>query len=124
MNEQDFAYKITRTLNQGLTTIGDDKLAKLRLAREKAMANFREPVATASLATTTGHTLNTDSIFTKPLFWLPILAVVVTLFALNTGDDDVYDEQGELDAQLLTGELPIDAFLDKDFGSWVKDSSR
>jgi hypothetical protein len=30
---------------------------------------------------------------------------------------------GELDAQLLTGELPIDAFLDKDFDSWLKSAS-
>jgi hypothetical protein len=29
-------------------------------------------------------------------------------------------EIGELDAALLTGELPVDAFLDKDFDSWLK----
>ena len=30
---------------------------------------------------------------------------------------------GELDAQLLTGELPIDAFLDEDFDQWLKSAS-
>lgn len=124
MNEQDFAHKITRTLNQGLTSIGDDKLAKLRQAREKAIANFREPVAVENLVTTTGQTVNAPSIYSKPLFWLPILAIVVALLVFNNaGDDEIYDPVGELDVQLLTGELPIDAFLDKDFGSWVKDSS-
>jgi hypothetical protein len=42
----------------------------------------------------------------------------------NATDDNIADDVGgEFDAELLTGELPINAFLDKDFGSWVKESS-
>ena len=125
MNEQDLAKKITRTLNWGLTQIDDSKLAKLRVAREKAMAGFQEPVVVATLATSTGHAIEMPGMIRKPLFWLPILAVVTALVIYQTsGDDDIYDESGELDAQLLTGELPINAFLDKEFGSWVKESAR
>lgn len=125
MNEKEFSQKITRTLNWGLTRLEDDKLVKLRAARQQAMSQYREPINVLGLVTVSGQTLNVSSWIRKPLFWLPILAVVV-LFASYTftSDDDIVDESGELDARLLTGELPINAFLDKDFQSWVKDSSR
>lgn len=128
MNEREFAKKVTMNLNWGLTQIDGDKLAKLRAAREKAMANYVEPVAvaTASMATTSGQTVNVSTNWMrKPLFWLPILAIALAAITYNTMDDDIADDAGgELDAKLLTGELPINAFLDKDFGSWVKESSQ
>lgn len=128
MNEREFAKKVTMNLNWGLTQIDGDKLVKLRAAREKAMANYAAPVAVASLATPSGQTLNLSSWARKPLFWLPIIAIAaaaITFGSYNSSDDDIADDAGgEFDAKLLTGELPINAFLDKDFGSWVKDSSQ
>jgi hypothetical protein len=125
MNEREFAKKVTMNLNWGLTQIDGDKLAKLRAAREKAMANYAEPVAVAAMATTSGQTVNMSSWVRKPLFWLPILALVALAITYNATDDNIADDAGgEFDAKLLTGELPINAFLDKDFGSWVKESSQ
>jgi hypothetical protein len=131
MNERDFAQKITRTLNAGLNQIDDDKLARLRAAREKAMSNYREPAVAAQtvtntqLVTNTGQSFDASGLLRKPLFWLPILAIVAMLGYQNlNSDEEIADRAGELDAELLTGELPIDAFLDKDFGKWVKDSSQ
>ena len=125
-NEKDFAQKITRTLNWGLSRIEDDKLARIRAGRQKAMTAYREPVSILGLVTVSGQTLEISNWIRKPLFWLPILAIVAALAAYSLSSaDDIYDETGgELDAQLLTGELPINAFLDKDFGSWVKESSQ
>ena len=125
MNEKEFSQKITRTLNWGLSRIEDDKLAKLRVVRQQAMSKYREPANVISLVTVSGHTLNVSSWVRKPLFWLPLLAILAVFASYTfTSDDDIVDESGELDARLLTGELPINAFLDKDFQSWVKDSSR
>ena len=123
MNEKDIAQKVTRTLDWGLSRIEDDKIVMLRAARQKAMAQYKEPVNVLGLVTISGHTLDTSGWLRKPLFWLPILAVVGATVAYNAMDDDVIDETSALDAQLLTGELPINAFLDKDFQSWVKDSA-
>jgi Protein of unknown function (DUF3619) len=124
--DKDFAQKITRTLNWGLSRIEDEKLARIRAGRQKALSAYREPVSILGLVTVSGHTLDVSNWIRKPLFWLPILAVVAAVAAYTlSGTDDIYDEtDGELDAQLLTGELPINAFLDKDFGSWVKESSQ
>ena len=125
-NEKDFAQKITRTLNWGLSRIEDDKLARVRAGRQKALAAYREPVTILGLVTVSGHTLDVSNWIRKPLFWLPILAIVaaITTYGFSSADDLYDDVGGELDAQLLTGELPINAFLDKDFGSWVKESSQ
>ncbi len=124
MNEKEFGQKIARTLNLGLSRIEEDKLARLRAGRRAAMDAYREPVKILGLVTVSGQTLDVSHWMRKPLVWLPILAIVaaVITYSMNTGDD-VYDDIGELDAKLLTGELPIDAFLDKDFASWVKESS-
>ena len=124
--EADFAKKITSTLNWGLSRIEDDKLTRIRAGRQKAMAAYREPVSIMGLVTVSGQTLDMSNWIKKPLFWLPILAIVAAVGAYTfTSADEIYDlTGGELDAQLLTGELPINAFLDKDFGSWVKESSQ
>jgi len=125
MDEKEFAKKVTMNLNWGLSQIDGDKLSKLRAAREKALANYVEPAVVANLATTSGQTLNFSGWVRKPLFWLPIVAIAAAAITYNAMDDDIADDAGgELDAKLLTGELPINAFLDKDFGSWVKESSQ
>lgn len=124
--EKDFAQKITRTLNWGLSRIEDDKLVRVRASRQRALAAYRNPVTILGLVTVSGQSLDMSSWIRKPLFWLPILAIVAAVSAYTlTGADDNYDDTvGELDAQLLTGELPIDAFLDKDFATWVQKSSQ
>lgn len=124
MNENDFSREITRTLNLGLSNIEEEKLARLRAGRRKAMDAYREPVTILGLLTVSGHSLDGFAWIRRPIFWLPVLAIAaaVITYTWNNGDD-IYDDVGELDAKLLTGELPIDAFLDKDFASWVKESS-
>lgn len=124
MNEKDFGQKITRTLNWGLSHIEENKLAKLRAGRQKALEAYRGPVRILGLVTVSGQISDLAQVIRKPLFWLPVLAITAAVIAYTWNSaDDVYDDVGELDAKLLTGELPIDAFLDKDFASWVKESS-
>ena len=67
MNEKEFSQKITRTLNWGLSRIDDDKLSKLRTARQLAMSQYREPANVLGLVTVSGPTLNASSPFTNPL---------------------------------------------------------
>ena len=127
MNEKEFGQKIAQSLNWGLSQIEADKLATLRAGRRKAVEAYRAPVTILGLITVSGQSLEMTVWMRKPLFWLPVLAIAGAVFTYswNSGNsaDDVYDDVGELDAKLLTGELPIDAFLDKDFAAWVKESS-
>ena len=55
------------------------------------------------------------SIVQRALLFLPVLLLIGFLAAQSMEEPDL----GELDAQLLTQELPPDAFLDQDFRSWL-----
>ncbi len=123
MNEKDFSQKLTRYLDSGLSQIADRNLVKLHAARSKALALHREPVRILGLVTVSGRVFEPAYFIRKPLFWLPILAVAIaaTVLFQTNAQDDLYDASGAIDAKLLTGELPIDAFLDKDFATWVKE---
>ncbi len=124
MNEKEFSIKVARHLDDGLTNIDAAKLARLCDARQKAMTLHTEPVRILGLVTVSGRILEPSFFVSKPLFWLPILAVFVISAALifqPQGTDDLYDESAMLDVKLLTSELPIDAYLDKDFATWVKE---
>lgn len=121
MNENDFSKKLTSYLDNGLARIDEPQLAKLRSARTQALAAHREPIRILGLVSVSGHVMTPTYFLRKPLFWLPILAILAAVLTYQAdSSDDIYDEAGAMDAQLLTGELPIDAFLDKDFAEWVK----
>lgn len=127
MNEDEFARKIAGHLHWGASHLEGAQLARLSASRERALAAAfsaaRQPVGVLAPVTPSGKTLRLPRFSRKALFLLAIITVA-GLWAYNQSiQDDFYDNVGELDAQLLGGELPIDAFLDKDFESWVKESS-
>jgi hypothetical protein len=121
MNEKDFAAKLKPWLDRTAAGIGEMQATRLRAARLRALDAYREPVRLWGLipvAPGTAQTLR-YSIVQRTLLWLPVLALLATLAYQSTREPDI----GELDAQLLTQELPPDAFLDKDFRAWL-DGSR
>ncbi|MBL8523039.1 MAG: DUF3619 family protein [Betaproteobacteria bacterium] len=124
MNEKEIGQSIARTLNLGLDQLDDNKLTRLHAARQKALGAYRPPVRILGLVTVSGNLFDVSSMIRKPLFLLPVFAIfiAVSTYMWNSSDDS-YDDVGELDAKLLTGELPIDAFLDKDFATWVAEST-
>lgn len=124
MNDKEFGQKIARTLDWGADQLDAAKLKKLHAAREQALNAYRAPVNVFGLVTVSGSMLDISKLVRKPLFLLPIAAVFVAVATLVwMPSDENYDDVGELDAKLLAGELPIDAFLDKDFATWVQESS-
>ena len=117
MNENDFATKLKPWLDQSARSVGEIQSQRLKSARLRAMDRWSEPVrllgvvpVNAGLAQTLHY-----SVFQRALLVLPIMALLVVLALRVSGDIDL----GELDAQLLTQELPPDAFLDQDFRSWL-----
>jgi len=52
---------------------------------------------------------------------IPLVALVAVL-TVQSIDTDA--DLGEIDAQLLTQELPPDAYIDQEFRSWLGKSSR
>jgi len=122
MNEKDFGQKIRPWLDRSAGEIGEMQATRLRAARLRAMDHWQEPVRLLGLVAVGPGTAQTlkYSVLQQVLLWLPIIVLLATLAAKALAPEA---DLGELDAQLLTGELPIDAFLDEDFDQWLKNAS-
>jgi len=127
MNEIKFANKIRQALNEGARV--DTRIAeRLRAARERAIAHRkpeREPALAWARSTAAGVIGGFGGFggFSVRLL-LPTALLVAGLVAIYSWQQ----EQGaadieELDAQLLTDDLPIDAYLDRGFEAWLKKTS-
>jgi len=123
MNEAQFGNRVRHLLNQGLRV--DSRVAeRLRASREQALARQRpEPAPAYAWADNVLGTLGGWSGLT--------VRVMLPLVMLAAGVSGVYSwqqyqraaEVEEIDAQLLTDDLPIDAYLDRGFQNWLKKTS-
>ena len=118
MNEKDFADKMKPWLERGAAQVGELQATRLRAARLRAMEAYREPVRLFGLVAVGQGTLQTIrySVVQRSLLWIPLVALLAILAIKSTPTDT---DLADLDAQLLTQELPPDAFLDQDFRSWL-----
>jgi len=117
MNANDFGKKMKPWLERGAAAVGEMQATRLKSARLRAMDAYREPVRWLGLVTLNAGTAQTlqYSVVQRVLLFLPIVALIAVLAIKSADEMDL----GELDAQLLTQELPPDAFLDQDFRSWL-----
>jgi hypothetical protein len=122
MNEKEFGQRLRPWLERSAKDVGEMQATGLRSARLRALDAYREPVRVLGLVTVGAGTAQTIkySILQQALLWLPLVLLLATLAAKTLSPET---DIGALDAQLLTGELPIDAFLDKDFDQWLKSAS-
>ena len=124
-DEQEFAKKITGYLDDGAAGLRAGTLYKLQQARARALASLAEP-ATASVQTRMAHALVggggggvEGNSGLRRGGWLG-LGIVLLLAVLVVGFQQwrAYQqtrEIEELDAQILSSDLPIDAYVDRGF---------
>lgn len=120
MNELHFASRIRQILNQGIR-VDDATAQKLRTARELALARQRpEPAPILRWADNVlGNGWSWGGLSARVL--LPALVLVVAAFGIYRWQENQrLAEVVEIDAQLLTDDLPIDAYLDRGFQNWLK----
>ena len=121
MNELNFASRIRQILNQGTTRVDAGVAQKLQAARELALSRQRpEPQVVERWA---------DNVLGSGWSWgglsarvlLPTLALVVAAVGIYRWQENQrLAEVVEIDSQLLTDDLPIDAYLDRGFQNWLK----
>ena len=118
MNEKEFADKVKPWLERAAGGVGEMQATRLKSARLRALDAYREPVSILGLVTVSGGTLQQlhYSVVQRSLLWLPIVVLIAALAMMSAAPDT---DLGELDVQLLTQELPPDAFLDQEFRSWL-----
>jgi hypothetical protein len=124
MNEKEFGGKVAHLLQSSLKDVDDATCAKLKGARRAALARYEESVSTAPDFAWAGVGSRLGNLFTqRPLLWAPLVAALLALGIsgyLQYWQNDVDD----VDAFLLAGDLPIRAYIDKDFDAWLKGYSR
>jgi hypothetical protein len=124
MNEQQIAYRIKQHLNRGLD-LDAGKLARLKESRERALARQRAESRVPVLAwadNLIGRSGGPSALI--PRLLLPMAVLIFGLIAINQWrDTQVAAEIEEIDAAVLTSDLPLDAYLDKGFDAWLKPSS-
>ena len=129
MNDEiRFANKIRQALNEGARLErpgGAAIVERLRAARERALAARRpesEPAiawARSSVAGVVGGFGGLSGFSLRVL--LPSALLVAGLISIYSWQQEQRAaDVEELDAQLLTDDLPIDAYLDRGFEAWLK----
>ena len=120
MNENQFGNRIRQLLNQGLR-LDQGATDRLRAARGLALERQRpEPAPALAWADNMLGNLNSWSGVSLRLL-APFVALAIGAAAIYTWQQNQQlAEVEELDAQLLTDDLPIDAYLDRNFQSWLK----
>ena len=124
MNEQHFGNRMRHLLNQGLA-LDPARRERLRAAREQALERQRaEPVAALRWADNVLGTIDGwRGLSTRVL--LPIAVLVLAVSGIYTWQEKRrVAELVEIDSQLLTDDLPIDAYLDRGFQNWLKSQNR
>jgi hypothetical protein len=126
MNADDlnFAYKVRHALNEHLDHLPPSTADRLAAARKAAVAR-KKPDSTAALAVgqLAGHV---GSFFS--FSFLGRMSVLVPLLALVAGLAGIYQyeeqqriaEMAELDAEVLSDELPLVAYLDEGFNAYLE----
>lgn len=117
MNEKEFGEKLRPWLERSAHSLGQIQETRLKAARLRALDAYREPVRLFGLVPMSAGTAQTIqySFVQRALLFLPLVLLLGALAFQSLQDND----PGEVDAQLLTQELPPDAYLDPDFRAWL-----
>jgi Protein of unknown function (DUF3619) len=134
MNEQHLALTITTTLDAGLR-LKPETAARLKVARERALERHGMAQSGAAAVISGGGT--TAWLGRTGGSWaqvgLSVACLLVALVGVHYWQEahqaalasaQITEELVEVDSQVLTGDLPIKAYLDEDFQSWLKQSSQ
>lgn len=130
MNTDDlnFAYRVRHALNEKLDDLPASTTDRLAAARKAAMARKKAHVpvrVTQAELVTAGAG---DGFFSNPFGWLGRMSVAVPLLVLVAGMVGLYQyeeqqriaEVAELDAAVLSDELPLSAYLDHGFNAYLE----
>jgi len=120
-----FGARVASQLDHALQGIPRDVGERLRAARVQALANRRmpEPVrAPAVVAQGSSAVLGGGfGFWGRAAFVLPLLALTLGLLGIGSFQEQWRaNEIAEVDAELLTGDLPPSAYTDPGFAQYLK----
>lgn len=122
MDNQDIlAKKIIAELDAGLDNIPADALQQLRSARERACLHARQHAHTR-----VGHSMALMDKLRQHRTGLLGAALIMVLFtSLAMWQSNMINDEdtASIDTELLTGDLPVNAYLDGHLSKWVNNDT-
>ena len=126
--EHELAKEIVQYLEHGVDRLEPRVRERLASARRSALSRYREQPAPVFGLAWAGHAA---AWFSEHPFRGTRLLIAAAALAAATAGIVYWQSSGpaanglaDIDFYLLTDELPINAYLDKGFDSWLKRSSR
>lgn len=126
MNEKQTGDRVKHYLNQGMS-LNPRVMSRLQAARDLALKQQRIVVASRPalvwVNNIIGRSEGAPSLL--PRLFFPTIVLIFGLITINAWRQaQIAEEIEEIDAAVLTGDLPIDAYMDTGFDAWLKRSSQ
>ncbi|HVE50560.1 MAG TPA: DUF3619 family protein [Casimicrobiaceae bacterium] len=132
-NEQQYAAKLKGYLDDSVAGLKPGVAYRLQQARAAALARLSPEAETArsgtfvpTLAGTGGVTIGAGPRSERPFYaqakvWIAIVVLLAGAYAWQQWNAwNELEAIEDLDAQILTSDLPIDAYVDRGFQLWLK----
>lgn len=125
MNEREIAHGIVALLDEGTEKLDVRLARRLQAARQTALAHHLAPQPVFSLAgagVAVGNVINEFKSVSST--WIALAVLMLSVGATQYwAQTQRAAELEEVDSALLSDDLPIAAYLDRDFNEWLKDDS-
>jgi len=126
-SETNFAYKVRHALNENLDNLPTSSVNRLASARKIALTHKKAESSLRIFATSRAVASHVGNFFSEPLSWLGRLGIAVPLLAgalLVVGlyqyeQQQRISEMAEIDADVLSDDLPLSAYLDHGFNAYL-----
>jgi hypothetical protein len=129
LSAQDrYGRQLAAYLDASAQQLPHDISERLRVARQQALGKYREVQVreTASVAlgggvAALGGGEDERGLWPRLVSLIPLLALIAGLVAIQmVGSEQIAEELAELDAAILTDDLPPDAYSDPGFAQFLK----
>ncbi len=126
-DELEFAYKVRAVLDEEVDALPENARNRLQAARQKAIALKKPETVAYVVAPAPRFAGIIPTQFRDAPNWLIRVGIVIPLLLLVLGSVGIYyyeqersiDDLADLDAAVLADELPINAYLDHGFNSYL-----
>lgn len=123
MNDREFGNKIKQDLNYGLGRLDARVTERLKKARERALDAFAAQEVPSGSFAFAGHHGHAHHHSHAPRKWLPFAMVVLALVGVMYWQQEMNRDE-DVDAALLSSDIPLNVFTDHDFHSWLDSSTQ
>jgi hypothetical protein len=123
----NFAYKVRNALNEHINNIPASTAERLASARKIALSRKKKDSPLRAWLPQRALAGDIGVFFDRPMWWLGRMGFAVPVLVLVAGLVSIYQfeqqdrisETAEIDAGVLSDELPLSAYLDHGFNAYL-----